>query len=80
MADITKELFHKLEKSVYQCAEWRISIYGKAQNEWIDLAKWVISHKLFSPNQRWLIQIPRIFFVYKSTGDCKSFEDLIASK
>lgn len=58
-------------------AEWRISIYGRSLDEWDKLAAWVVDNKLFSPNIRWLIQIPRLYDVYKSSGMMENFEQVI---
>jgi AMP deaminase len=60
-------------------AEWRISIYGRAIDEWDKLAAWVVDNKLFSHNIRWLIQVPRLFDVYKSTGLMENFEEVIVN-
>ncbi|RKF64074.1 AMP deaminase [Erysiphe neolycopersici] len=77
LAEITKEVISDLESSKYQMAEWRISIYGRTIDEWDKLAEWVIDNKIFSHNIRWLIQIPRLFDVYKSGRLMNSFEELI---
>ena len=57
--------------------EWRISIYGKSLDEWDKLAAWVVDNKLFSHNVRWLIQVPRLFDVYKSSGLMHDFEQVV---
>lgn len=77
LAEITKEVIADLESSKYQMVEWRISIYGKSLDEWDKLAAWVIDNKLFSHNVRWLIQIPRLYDVYKTSGLMNSFEQII---
>jgi AMP deaminase len=77
LAEITKEVIADLESSKYQMVEWRISIYGKSLDEWDKLAAWVIDNKLFSHNVRWLIQIPRLYDVYKSSNLMSSFEQII---
>ncbi|KAF2132958.1 AMP deaminase 3 [Dothidotthia symphoricarpi CBS 119687] len=77
LAEITKEVISDLESSKYQFVEWRISIYGRDIDEWDNLAAWVIDNKLFSPNVRWLIQVPRLFDVYKATGLMGNFEQVI---
>lgn len=77
LAEITKEVIADLESSKYQMVEWRISIYGKSLDEWDKLAAWVIDNKLFSHNVRWLIQIPRLYDVYKGSGLMDSFEQLV---
>ncbi|MCJ1311379.1 AMP deaminase [Agyrium rufum] len=77
LAEITREVISDLESSKYQMVEWRISIYGRSLDEWDKLAAWVVDHKLFSHNVRWLIQIPRLYDVYASTGLVSSFEDIV---
>ncbi|KAF3482063.1 AMP deaminase 2 [Arthroderma uncinatum] len=77
LAEITKEVMSDLESSKYQMAEWRISIYGHSLAEWDKLAAWVVDNKLFSPNVRWLIQVPRLYDVFKSSGKVENFEDIV---
>ena len=48
-------------------------------NEWDELAKWVVAHKLHSPHQRWLVQVPRIFFLYRKLGMVQNFQELLDS-
>lgn len=67
------------ENSKYQHAEFRLSIYGRSTTEWDKLAKWVVNNRLFSDNVRWLIQIPRLYDVYKKSGNVRSFEQVIRS-
>ena len=59
-----------LESSKYQMNELRISIYGRSIHEWDKLAAWVIDNKLFSHNVRWLIQVPRLYDIYKEEWQC----------
>ncbi|CAO3677841.1 unnamed protein product [Umbelopsis ramanniana] len=77
LAELTKEVISDLESSKYQMAEYRISIYGRSKSEWDKLAKWVVENKLFSPNVRWLIQVPRLYDVYKGSTLVSNFEDVI---
>ncbi|KAK9234587.1 hypothetical protein V1525DRAFT_428381 [Lipomyces kononenkoae] len=79
LAELTREVIYDLEQSKYQMAEYRISIYGKSRNEWDRLAAWVVDNKLFSPNVRWLIQVPRLYDVYKSSGIVNSFEQVVTN-
>ena len=79
LAEVTKEVISDLESSKYQMVEWRISIYGRSLDEWDKLAGWVIDNKLYSPNVRWLIQIPRLYDVYKSSGQMDSFKQVIVN-
>ncbi|KAI9657720.1 MAG: AMP deaminase [Bathelium mastoideum] len=77
LAEVTREVISDLEASKYQMVEWRISIYGRSMDEWDKLAAWVVDNKLFSPNVRWLVQIPRLYDVYKSSGSMKNFEQIV---
>ncbi|KAG9103630.1 AMP deaminase [Ceratobasidium sp. 370] len=73
------EVMDDLEQSKYQNCEWRISIYGRSTAEWDKLARWVVRHKLFSHNVRWLIQIPRLYDVYKANATIQNFSQLLTS-
>ncbi|KAK3355952.1 hypothetical protein B0H65DRAFT_417687 [Neurospora tetraspora] len=77
LAEITKEVISDLESSKYQMVEWRVSIYGKSLDEWDKLANWVVDNKLFSHNVRWLVQIPRLYDVYKASGGVNTFEEVV---
>ncbi|GJE88462.1 AMP deaminase [Phanerochaete sordida] len=79
LAELTKEVMTDLEQSKYQNCEWRISIYGRSPDEWDKLARWVVNNKLFSHNVRWLVQVPRLYDVYKQSGSIKTFEDIISN-
>jgi len=77
LAELTKEVMTDLEQSKYQNCEWRLSIYGRSLDEWDKLAKWIVNNKLFSHNVRWLIQVPRLYTVYKANGSINTFEDIV---
>lgn len=77
LAEITREVISDLEASKYQMVEWRISVYGRSIREWDILAAWVVDNKLFSHNVRWLVQIPRLFGLYKAMGTMTSFDELL---
>ncbi|EPS43833.1 hypothetical protein H072_2158 [Dactylellina haptotyla CBS 200.50] len=77
LAEITREVISDLEASKYQMAEYRISIYGRSEDEWDKLAEWIVDNKLFSHNIRWLIQIPRLYNIYKAESLVQSFEEVI---
>ncbi|KAF7648764.1 hypothetical protein LDENG_00152260, partial [Lucifuga dentata] len=65
-ARLIKEVAHELEESKYQHTEPRLSIYGRSSSEWESLASWFIQHKVHSPNMRWMIQVPRIYDIFRS--------------
>ncbi|KAF3903913.1 hypothetical protein ABW21_db0200576 [Orbilia brochopaga] len=79
LAEITREVVSDLEASKYQMAEYRISIYGRSEDEWDKLAAWIVDNKLFSHNVRWLIQIPRLYNIYKAENLVQTFEQVISN-
>ncbi|GAB2228716.1 hypothetical protein Droror1_Dr00022839 [Drosera rotundifolia] len=77
LAELTKQVFSDLEASKYQMAEYRVSIYGRKQSEWDQLASWIVNNDLYSANVVWLIQIPRLYNVYKEMGIATSFQNML---
>ncbi|KAK9668485.1 hypothetical protein RND81_13G063800 [Saponaria officinalis] len=77
LGELTKQVFSDLEASKYQMAEYRISIYGRKQSEWDQLASWIVNNDLYSENVVWLIQIPRLYNIYKEMGIVTSFQNLL---
>lgn len=55
-----QEVGSDLEDAKYQYAEPRLSIYGRSAEEWHKLASWFTKHRVYSPNMKWMIQVPRI--------------------
>ncbi|KAK2169233.1 hypothetical protein NP493_1200g00033 [Ridgeia piscesae] len=76
-ARIIKEVIDDFEDSKYQNAELRLSIYGRSYNEWDKLAQWAIKHNMYSDNVRWMVQIPRLYDIYKSNGFIVNFQQLL---
>ncbi|KAK1284178.1 AMP deaminase [Acorus calamus] len=77
LGELTKQVFSDLAASKYQMAEYRISIYGRKQSEWDQLASWIINNDLYSENVVWLIQLPRLYNVYKEMGIVTSFQNML---
>uniref|UniRef100_A0A8C7RN88 AMP deaminase n=1 Tax=Oncorhynchus mykiss TaxID=8022 RepID=A0A8C7RN88_ONCMY len=76
-ARIIKEVSHDLEESKYQHAEPRLSIYGRSADEWDSLSKWFIQHKVHSTNMQWIIQVPRIYDIFKSKKLITNFAKML---
>ncbi|XP_022239123.1 AMP deaminase 2 isoform X3 [Limulus polyphemus] len=74
---ILKEVMFDLEESKYQNAELRLSIYGRKSDEWDRLAKWAVDNDVYSDNVRWLIQIPRLYDIYKSINLVENFQQIL---
>lgn len=49
------------------------------QVEWDILAAWVVANNLSSNNVVWLIQIPRLYNVYRDQGIIENFAQVSAS-
>ncbi|KAL1321715.1 hypothetical protein HN51_066586 [Arachis hypogaea] len=77
LGEVTKQVFADLAASKYQMAEYRISIYGRKQSEWDQLASWIVNNELYSENVVWLIQLPRLYNVYKEMGIVTSFQNIL---
>ncbi|XP_024528681.1 AMP deaminase [Selaginella moellendorffii] len=77
LAELTKEVFSDLAGSKYQMAEYRISVYGRKQSEWDQLASWIVNNDLYSENVVWLIQLPRLYNVYYDMGIVTSFQSIL---
>ncbi|XAR55809.1 AMP deaminase [Bertholletia excelsa] len=77
LGELTKQVFSDLAASKYQMAEYRISIYGRKMSEWDQLASWIVNNDLYSENVVWLIQIPRLYNVYKEMGIVTSFQNIL---
>ncbi|XP_064073921.1 AMP deaminase 2 isoform X3 [Vanessa tameamea] len=78
-ARIIKEVASDLEESKYQNAELRLSIYGKSAGEWAKLARWAIAYHVHSDNVRWLIQIPRLYDIFKSNKIMNNFQEFLSN-
>lgn len=55
-----------------QMAEYRISIYGRKQSEWDQLASWIVNNELYSENVVWLVQVSYTFVSFYLLVTCDS--------
>ena len=76
-ARILNEIFSDLDEAKYQNLELRLSVYGRSPDEWDKLAHWAISNDVYSDNNVWLIQVPRLFDIYRSNNSVQSFEQIL---
>jgi len=77
LAELTREVMAVHSRQKFICAEWRISIYGRSRDEWEKLAKWFRKYSIQCQQVRWLIQVPRIYPVFKKLGVVWSFGDML---
>ena len=77
-AELIKEVFADLQASKYQFSEPRVSIYGRSMKEWEKLADWVVNNEVYSPNARWMVQIPRLYNLHKKISpEVDNFQDML---
>ena len=76
-ARIIKEVFSDLDEAKYQNLELRLSVYGRSAGEWDQLAQWAITNDVYSDNNVWLIQVPRLYDIYRSNNSVKSFQEIL---
>ena len=79
LAELTREVFDDLEAAKYSLAEYRLSVYGREPGEWARLAAWVVDHRLASPQVRWMVQVPRLYEVYRAAGGIANFQDMLSN-
>jgi len=78
---------HELSKGHVSGVELRLSIYGMERHEWDDLAEWMLRDweggvfpgPVVSKSNRWLVQIPRLWRIYrgKPGRDGSGFHEMI---
>ncbi|MCJ8734744.1 hypothetical protein PDJAM_G00238840 [Pangasius djambal] len=76
-ATIIKEVASDLEDAKYQYAEPRLSIYGCSPNEWTKLSSWFNKNRVFSPNLKWMIQVPRIYDIFRARNFVPHFGKML---
>ncbi|XP_034000474.1 AMP deaminase 1 [Trematomus bernacchii] len=76
-ATIIKEVATDLEDAKYQYAEPRLSIYGCNPSEWDKLSGWFVKNRVFSPHLKWMIQIPRIYDVFRERNFVPHFGKML---
>jgi AMP deaminase len=86
-AELTKIVLsrHEQRKGHTSACEMRLSVYGMERNEWLNVAKWVLTDwkggiypgNMLSSRNRWMVQIPRLWRVYCKKGGGVSFQNML---
>merc|ERR1719220_1601910 len=76
-AGLMKEVFADLEDAKYTNLELRLSIYGRSLQEWDNLASWAVSNNVYSDHNRWMIQVPRLYDIYRVHNSVDNFQDIL---
>ena len=45
--------------------------------EWDQLASWALTNNVYSDHVRWLVQVPRLYDIYRSKGGVNTFQDIL---
>ena len=77
LAEIIKRVFQRNLRDSFTFTEFRVSIYGRKQSEWRLLARWFANNGMASISNKFLIQIPRIYHVYRKRGEVTSFAEFL---
>ncbi|XP_067583455.1 AMP deaminase 1 isoform X3 [Pseudorca crassidens] len=76
-ATIIKEVGADLVDAKYQHTEPRLSIYGRSPDEWSKLSTWFVRNHIYCPNMTWMIQVPRIYDVFRSKNFLPHFGKML---
>ena len=72
-AEIINRKFAQYTKDRFTFAENRLSIYGNDADEWLRLAQWFDTHGMASKHNKWIIQLPRLYKVFRAQQVIGSF-------
>ncbi|KAJ9449103.1 AMP deaminase [Diplonema papillatum] len=78
-AEIAKLTFAQYQRDEYTYAEMRLSIYGRNIQEWTKLAAWFDTHGMACNHNKWMVQIPRIYPIFRKFGAITSFQGLLTN-
>jgi len=77
--ELVKKLNSSLESdsmNIYK--EPRLSVYGRKYDEWENLSKWIVEKDLVDlSNIKFMIQMPRVYTIWKMTGKVKNFGEML---
>ncbi|CAG9789536.1 unnamed protein product [Diatraea saccharalis] len=74
---ISQEVIADLQETKYTYVEPRISIYCKNKNEWNKLATWALHNDVHSSHVRWLVQVPRLYDIYRINKLLRNFQEFL---
>ncbi|XP_078500514.1 AMP deaminase 1-like [Lissotriton helveticus] len=72
-AKVLKEVGSELFKQRYVYTEPRLSIYGQSPHEWQKLAEWFCKQKVYAEFMKWMIQVPRIYDIFRKKNVVPDF-------
>ena len=62
LANLTKIAHDRLRECDNLFSEWRISVLGSSENEWYNMADFMVDNNLHNlSNNKWMVQNPRVY-------------------
>ncbi|CAJ1035487.1 Adenosine/AMP deaminase, putative [Leishmania lindenbergi] len=72
-AELIHDVFEQYSRDRYTYAENRVSVYGINIKEWDKLANWFATHGMANKHNKWIIQVPRVYKVFRGQNVIGSF-------
>lgn len=72
-AELIRDVFAQYSRDRCTFAENRVSVYGINSKEWANLANWFTTHGMSCKHNTWVIQVPRVFKIFRSQNVIGSF-------
>ncbi|CCW68969.1 unnamed protein product [Phytomonas sp. Hart1] len=72
-AEIIHDVFNQYSRDQYTYAENRVSVYGINIHEWEKLSNWFSTYGLNNKHNKWVIQVPRVYKVFRGQNVIGSF-------
>nr|CCC94980.1 putative AMP deaminase [Trypanosoma congolense IL3000] len=78
-AELIRKVFDRQAADGYTFSEYRLSIYGRSRDEWARLSRWFVMHGMLHPTNCWMVQVPRLYSIYRRENTISSFEDILTN-
>eukprot|EP01065_Artemidia_motanka_P032390 TRINITY_DN39403_c0_g1_i1.p1 TRINITY_DN39403_c0_g1~~TRINITY_DN39403_c0_g1_i1.p1 ORF type:complete len:1511 (+),score=647.38 TRINITY_DN39403_c0_g1_i1:55-4587(+) len=75
-AELCKRVLDRVANDGYY-TELRLSIYGRKDDEWDKLARWAVDNNVERDCNRWLIQVPRIYHIFRKGKMVSNFGQVL---
>ncbi|EPY19670.1 AMP deaminase [Strigomonas culicis] len=72
-AELIHDVFAQYSRDQYTYAENRVSVYGINIKEWDKLSDWFATHGMTNKHNKWIIQVPRVYKVFRAQNVIGSF-------
>nr|GEU96777.1 protein STRUBBELIG-receptor family 7-like isoform X2 [Tanacetum cinerariifolium] len=80
MLEVVQELVRLVHRANMSKRTVEVKEYpymGESKASGINFASWIVNNNFYSDNVVWLIQLPRLYNIYKETGIVTSFQTIL---